>query len=278
MRTLRFGSVGFIALLVITLGLATLADADTFYVKTTGNDANPGTSWVTAKKTVQAAINAASQGDEIWVAAGTYPEHIQNRKTGPQGSEVAVDVALYGGFAGTETNRSERNYNTYLTILDGTNSGAVLTITAGAGLETRVDGFYITRGTTGIYCSMSSPTIINNFIYSNTNSGIYIGNYKFTSSTDYVFPVISHNTIIYNTSSYGGGIHIYGARGLVSMPSSAPQITNNTIGWNTASSTGGGIGSYGHSSPYIANNTIFAIPPPPATILPEEGEEFLPRP
>jgi hypothetical protein len=251
---------GFIAggLFLVMLAVHTAANAAVIRVHPNGNDANSGVSWAEAKKTIQAAINAANQGDEIWVAAGTYQEHIKNKTVGPSGAEVAVDTALYGGFAGTETNRNERNYDVYFTILDGTNSGAVLTITAGAGLETRVDGFYITRGTAGISCSMSSPTITNNFVYSNSSSGIYIGNYKFTSSTDYVFPVISHNTIIYNTASYGGGIHIYGARGLVSMPSSAPQITNNTIGWNTASSTGGGIGSYGHSSPYIADNTIFA--------------------
>jgi hypothetical protein len=258
MRMLRCALVGFVSLFATILILAPLADSAIIRVKTNGNDTSSGASWVLAKRTVQAAIDAASVGDEIWVAAGTYAEHIKNKTTGSPGSEVAVDVALYGGFAGVETNRSERNYNSYFTILDGTNSGVVLTITAGAGLETLVDGFYITRGTAGISCSMSSPTITNNFVYSNSGSGIYIGNYKFTSSTDYVFPVISHNTILYNTSSYGGGIHIYGARGLVSMPSSAPQITNNTIGWNTAGSTGGGIGSYGHSSPFIANNTIFA--------------------
>ena len=58
-------------------------------------------------------------GDEIWVAAGTYPEHIKNKTAGPSGSEVAVDTALYGGFAGTETARDQRNWQTNLTILDG---------------------------------------------------------------------------------------------------------------------------------------------------------------
>ena len=61
MRALRFELVSFIALLAITLGLAPLANSAVFYVKTNGNDASPGDSWVNAKKTVQAAINAANR-------------------------------------------------------------------------------------------------------------------------------------------------------------------------------------------------------------------------
>ena len=70
--------------------IQTMAFAATLYVKTDGgNDLNPGTSWAGAKKTVQAAINAANALDEIWVAAGTYNEHIVNKQVG----NVAVDMA-----------------------------------------------------------------------------------------------------------------------------------------------------------------------------------------
>ena len=259
MKTLRSVSVGIILILLCTLGLSAFVDSAVIRVKTDGNDANSGETWVLAKKTVQGAINAGNVGDEIWVAAGTYQENIQNKIINIGGIDTAVDMALYGGFVGTETNRMERNWLTYLTILDGNNSGNVITITGGAGPETRVDGFYILNGSTGISSSNSAPTITNNVIGRNSSSGIYIANYKFTSlSGPFFFPIITLNTIISNTSSYGAGIHIFGARGLVSVPSSAPQITHNTIAWNTAGTSGGGIGSYGHSSPYVANNTIFA--------------------
>ena len=105
--------------LLLHLGITRTASAATVYVKTDGNDANSGNSWASAKKTVQAAVNAAGEGDEIWVAAGTYAEHIKNKTTGPSGSEVAVNVALYGGFSGTETSRDQRNWQSNLTILDG---------------------------------------------------------------------------------------------------------------------------------------------------------------
>ena len=50
--------------------------AGTWYVKTTGNDANDCLSSAHACKTIQAAISKASTGDTIKVAAGTYIEQI----------------------------------------------------------------------------------------------------------------------------------------------------------------------------------------------------------
>ena len=46
-------------------------------VRPGGNDAQNGSSWALAKRTVQAGINAASLlGGEVWVQAGTYGERI----------------------------------------------------------------------------------------------------------------------------------------------------------------------------------------------------------
>ena len=74
-------------------------EAGTVYVATAGNDANDGISWLTAKKTVQAGLNAAAAGDQVWVAAGTYVQCIT----------LKAGVALYGGFAGGETDLSQRS-------------------------------------------------------------------------------------------------------------------------------------------------------------------------
>jgi parallel beta-helix repeat protein len=246
------------------------AHAAVFYVKTTGNDANSGLSWVLAKRTVQAAVNAANQGDEIWVAAGTYAEHIRNKTTGPSGSEVAVDTALYGGFAGTETARDQRNWTTNVTTLDGggstgtTVNGSVVIIDAGATQATRIDGFVITRGhgiaAGGIYIGGSAPVIANNTItqnFSNVGGGILISNYKITPPQAH--PVITNNTIVYNyATEVGGGIVVVGSERLApTYDPVTPAISRNNISRNVSAFHAGGIGIFGHSAPQVFNNYIF---------------------
>jgi hypothetical protein len=59
-------------LIALTILSATAVCADTVYVAPDGNDAADGTSWATAKQTIQAAVNAASDGDTVLVTNGTY--------------------------------------------------------------------------------------------------------------------------------------------------------------------------------------------------------------
>jgi len=47
-------------------------ETKTIYVSTSGNDGNDGFSQATAKKTIQAAVNAARNGDKVLVGDGTY--------------------------------------------------------------------------------------------------------------------------------------------------------------------------------------------------------------
>jgi len=61
------------AALAAALALATAsAHAATYYVSPGGSDTAAGTSWATAKKTIQAAIDASTAGDTITVTNGTY--------------------------------------------------------------------------------------------------------------------------------------------------------------------------------------------------------------
>ena len=142
--------------------LAASAPAAIIRVKTTGNDTNDGSTWPLAKRTVQAAINTAVTGDEIWVAKGLYVE--------PSGSlTTTCDVALYGGFNGTETAREQRDWNKYITILDGNNAVRVLTIWPQATSATIIDGFAIRNGAStgqgaGIYSDGGAPVIRNNVV------------------------------------------------------------------------------------------------------------------
>jgi len=259
-------------LAVVCLGAGS-ASAAVIRVRPDGDDANSGASWALAKMTVQAAIDAAAEGDEIWVAAGTYAGHIKNKVFDEATNPVPVNVALFGGFAGTETARAQRNWTANMTVLDGEGGaappppavGSVVHISGGAGRTTRIDGFVITRGHAigggGVLIEGSGPTIAHNTILSNFASiggGIGISNYDFVPPT-IAQPVISDNTI-YNNSAVegGGGIAVIGAARLVSYNPAAPLIVRNVISQNTCVANGGGIGCWGHTAARIDGNSIVA--------------------
>jgi hypothetical protein len=69
----------FFLIVALIMGLPQVASAaGPWYVSTTGNDSNDCLTELTACLTIQAAINKASWGDTIHVAAGTFTEHITN--------------------------------------------------------------------------------------------------------------------------------------------------------------------------------------------------------
>ena len=224
------------------LGVGAVAEGTVVYVAKSGSDVNDGLSWSTAKVTVQAGLNAALSGDQVWVAAGTYVECVT----------LQAEVGLYGGFAGSETDLSQRDWKANLTILDGNQAGSVVTAPSGSTAATRIDGFTIRNGKAtaggGIYCKSSSLTILNNTITENSaardsscrGGGLYCSGGS---------PTISSNTIVGNTASSGGGI---------CCDSSSPVISNNTVTGNTAFAAGGGINCNYSASPTISRNTITA--------------------
>jgi hypothetical protein len=90
------------------------------FVKPNGN--GNGSSWAQAKGDLVQALNVAPKGATLWVATGTYtPTLCTNcRKQDRQISFVIPDsVAVYGGFAGTETSLSQRNWRATPSVLSG---------------------------------------------------------------------------------------------------------------------------------------------------------------
>src|SRR5215813_6896904 len=108
------------ALAVLALPVST--QAAVWRVKYGGT--GDGSSWSSALGSIDAAMNRANAGDEIWVAAmplgaDIYFYYESSVYTIAGTGEVFVKdgVALYGGFNGTETSRDQRNTKTNVTSL-----------------------------------------------------------------------------------------------------------------------------------------------------------------
>ncbi|WP_299135773.1 InlB B-repeat-containing protein [uncultured Tenacibaculum sp.] len=88
-----------------------------YYVNVNATGDESGTSWANAYKSVQEALAAiTATGKEIWIAKGIYTPHTSDRSVS---FETPFGVKIYGGFIGTETNLSQRDFNANPTILSG---------------------------------------------------------------------------------------------------------------------------------------------------------------
>ena len=179
------------AWLVITLAGCLLlgrseSDGAVIYVhQNAAGSITNGQSWATAFRSIQSGLAAASAGDEIWVAAGVYYESVA----------LPPNIAFYGGFNGTESARTERNWTRNETVLDGAqdfwgarisiddseflpymNPRSLVSFLPKATPQTRLDGFTIRKGYStfgaGVYVADGSPVIANNTIVSNIASGL----------------------------------------------------------------------------------------------------------
>ena len=86
------------------------------YVDVDAPDGGNGFSWATAYNDLAQAIDNAVGNQHIWIAEGTYKPNISDRSRSFRIDEA--NISLYGGFNGTEVDRSERVTNNE-TILSG---------------------------------------------------------------------------------------------------------------------------------------------------------------
>ena len=135
--------------------------AMTIYVDEDASGANDGSTWADAFTSLKDATDYATvMGDEIWIAEGVYTPHASSRTTS---FRIMPGVSLYGGFNGTETALSQRDWRTYESVLSGDlngndngniswnestrsdNSYRVVTIDD-AGSNTLLDGYHYLSG------------------------------------------------------------------------------------------------------------------------------------
>lgn len=196
--------------------------------------------------TIQDAVDAASPGDEIRVAAGHYTG-VQTLGGGVQLVYINKTVTIHGGYTAPGfADPPDPDNNP--TVLDAGGQGRVIYITGN--ISPTVEGLWITGGNAsnalansgqggGIYSLGATPIIANNVItgnvaYTSTSNwgyggGIYVSNTPGAA-------VITSNQVLSNVASasyhaYGGGICLGGA--------SSAQVVNNVVLSNTASITGG---------------------------------------
>lgn len=258
------------------------------YVAPNGDDNNSGRSWTDAKATISSAINATAFGGEVWVSAGAY---VQDFVT-------SYNVSVYGGFAGIETLRSQRNAAMNVTTLIQTADGGVsidgasvfdgfrLVLQAGtayqptaisAGGTAAVTNNVVGSGFTYGIAVYGSPLISGNVITGATVCGI-----SYTSQNGSERPIIARNVVSgCGPASYsaGGGISCLGSTdppnvtvhdnliagnrgpygGGVYSNLVTLSLVNNTIVGNTATGTTSGGGVYSKSGSVTMINNIIAF-------------------
>ena len=106
-----------LAFVLASLAVSSSAQAARHYVDIDASGANDGSSWADAYVDLQSALGVASSEDEIWVAEGTYKPTSGTDRSAT--FALVSGVAMYGGFAGSESELAERNWDAQVTELSG---------------------------------------------------------------------------------------------------------------------------------------------------------------
>ncbi|MCJ8292459.1 MAG: T9SS type A sorting domain-containing protein [Crocinitomicaceae bacterium] len=184
--------------LLLTL-VSSISFSVTIYVDLTATGGNDGTNWTNAFVDLQDAIALSVFGDEIWVSQGTYkPTTGTSQNTS---FSIKNGTKIYGGFTGTETMLSQRDFETNATVLSGEiGSGSagdnshVVAYFNNVANQTRLDGFTVTAA------------------YHNGVSA-YGGGAKVVASS----PIIANCNFFGNYAEDGGGAINHSVSGILTL-------------------------------------------------------------
>ncbi|MCZ6612642.1 MAG: hypothetical protein O6941_08390, partial [Planctomycetota bacterium] len=186
-------------------------------------------------RTIQEAMDAAMDGDEVEVHPGTYNETINFLGK-------AITVRSSDG--------------PQVTIIDAQQTGTVVTCNSGEGPDTVLGGFTVTGGGfffgNGMYNFGSSPTVTNCTFSGNSAYDWGGGMYNDNSSPTVTNCTFSGNTVSGFLGGRGGGMYNF---------ASSPTVTNCVFSANSATAGELGPGSGGGmynlvSSPTVTNCTF----------------------
>ena len=222
--------------------------------------------------TLQTALTGATSGDEIWVEAGAHHPGTNRTDT----FTLKNGVAVYGGFAGTETGREQRDWQAHVTILSGDidnndnntdgnfiaetsadiqGANAYHVVAGGSTNNTAVlDGFVITAGQAngiaphdaggGMYNQDASPRLTN-LIFSGNKADGGGGMYNWNSH-----PHLTGVTFSGNAAIDGGGMQ--------NDHYSVPTLIRVTFNENTATRNGGGMSIGGDHTDPVLRGVVFS--------------------
>ncbi len=251
-----------------TLNVMPAHAAGILYVAPAASGAGDCSRWENAC-TLQIALNQSEGGDEVWVKAGIYYPGAAGERTTT--FNLKTGVALYGGFAGTETARDQRDWQANLTILSGDIDGndtdldgnfiaetwldiqgdnAYHVVTGWVDASTVLDGFVITAGQAngsdydgvggGMY-NYSDATLTNITFSGNAATNWGGGIFNFNDGK----PTLTNVTFTGNYANQGGGMYNGGG---------SPTLTEVTFTHNEADRGGGMYNN--NSNPTLTNVTF----------------------
>ncbi len=217
---------------------ANLSAQTRVYVSQSSAGQNNGLNWDDAFVDLQDALHQVSPGAEIWVAQGTYFATADSNRS--ISFELPSGMRLLGGFSGTETDISQRDWNVNETILSGDIgvSGDSIDNTYNViylempDSNTLIDGFTIRDG------------VANNDALANDQRDRFIcggGIYAKAGNWE-ALPTIQNCRIVHNTASnIGGGAMFFGSNDADVMPTFNNCVFEN----NHSLSLGGAMARFG---------------------------------
>lgn len=210
-----------IVLALFGFGCSLVSFAANYYVSPVGS-ADPNGSAAKPYATIQAALDAAQNGDTIILLSGLYTG-IGNRNLTPVRTNLTIRSTNPADPAITEQTIIDPNQLGYAFFLNNQSAGLALeglTIQNGKNLQTPFGG--------AIYCDSVSPAIRHcrfiNCRVDGQGGAIYCQNSS---------PVIQHCIFVGNAASGGGAI--------CALEGSIPTIINSTIAGNQGNFYGGGL-------------------------------------
>lgn len=252
------------------------------YVDIDATGSNDGSSWTDAYTSLDSAIGNAGNNDEIWISEGIY---VATAAT--TAFPINRTLAIYGGFNGTETQLSQRDFITHKTILSGDrnqnddlsafpfmaneptrsdNSRTIININAS---DVVLDGISIQGGHNTAtqfsaiiinYNNVSNFTLRNSEVAYNYATGVCSG-IHIAPNTDSNIS-ITNNKIQYNSSNTGTGIYIVTQANITTNITIANNLFNNNriiASGNTFTGSAGWIRAFAPSSTInldFINNTL----------------------